>query len=197
MSRKSVSNRQSRKTNTNDKSDQVLPRTPRKRKRPSSDRGLPQEGELSKLATEYLNRQGKHWPKLVEAGLLPEASAKVVAEMVADFKARHRTGEVMPEAVAELAAFVKYLGGSYNRYSCDNSKPVSIIDQLSKNLDKAATEGRFIPWAYVFADYSVSGLTAARQGYSSYKRVLKDPRHTIETTYITKSWRKRYRSSIS
>ena len=36
----------------------------------------------------------------------------------------------------------------------------------------------------MFCEYSVSGLDAARQGYTSYKAVLFDPKHRIETTYI-------------
>jgi hypothetical protein len=52
----------------------------------------------------------------------------------------------------------------YMRYSCDNSSPVSIIDQMVNCLDKARQEDRFIPWAYVFCDYSVSGLDASRRG---------------------------------
>ncbi len=51
-------------------------------------------------------------------------------------------------------------------------------------LKKAKSERRFIPWQYLFADYSVTGLNASRQGYSSYKAVLKDKDHIIETTYI-------------
>ncbi len=41
-----------------------------------------------------------------------------------------------------------------------------------------------MPWSYVFADYSVTGLDSTRQGYSSYKRVLAHKDHRIETTYI-------------
>ena len=55
---------------------------------------------------------------------------------------------------------------------------------MTKALDKARDEDRFVPWAYVFCDYSVSGLDASRMGYSSYKAVLRDPDHLIDTTYI-------------
>ena len=51
-------------------------------------------------------------------------------------------------------------------------------------LAKARQEDRFVPWEYIFCDYSVTGLDASRQGYSSYKAVLTDPDHLIETTYI-------------
>ncbi len=52
--------------------DRILPRPPRKQRRPPADRGLPADNELATLATEYLTRQRKHWPDLAAAGLLPE-----------------------------------------------------------------------------------------------------------------------------
>jgi site-specific DNA recombinase len=162
----------------------VLPRPPHMRRRPTEDRGLPGDEEIAKLATEYQNRQRNLWAQLVEAGLFSEPTPAVIAGMVEDFKHRHRTGDVSIDTVAPFASVVKDLGGSYSRYSCDNSKPNSIIDQTNKNLDKAAEEGRFIPWSYVFADFSVTGLSTSRVGYTSYKKVLKDPAHKIETTYI-------------
>jgi site-specific DNA recombinase len=139
---------------------------------------------LAKLATEYLRFQRQHWPELIQAGLLPDVSDGVITTMVEDFKHRHRAGQVDP---GPLQAYVKLrvkLGGSYNRYSCDNSSPASIIDQMIHGLDKARGEDRFVPWAYVFADYSVSGLDCSRQGYTSYKSVLGDDKHWIETTYV-------------
>src|SRR5207237_1036174 len=57
-------------------------------------------------------------------------------------------------------------------------------DQMVHVLDKARQEDRFVPWFYVFCDYSVSGLDSSRQGYTSYKKVLNDDRHLIETTYV-------------
>jgi hypothetical protein len=164
--------------------DQPLPRPKRQRRRAKADRGLPPDQELARLATEYLRVQHKHWPKLVKAGLLADIKDDVVAEMVEDFKHRHRSGQL---DLARLRAFQEHcakLAGNYNRYSCDNSSPKSIIDQMVNGLDKARQEGRFVPWQYVFADYSVSGLNPSRQGYSSYKALLDDRNHLIETTYI-------------
>jgi hypothetical protein len=139
---------------------------------------------LAKLATAYLERQRKHWPKLVEAGLLPAATDKLVRQMVEDFKDRHRTGKVDPNEVRPFLKSCPKLAGNYNRYSCDNSSPTSITDQLITVLDKAHADGRFILWLYVFCDYSVTGLDPARQGYSSYKSILNDEQHFIETTYV-------------
>jgi DNA invertase Pin-like site-specific DNA recombinase len=55
---------------------------------------------------------------------------------------------------------------------------------MVNSLNKAQSENRFVPWAYVFCDYSVSGVDASRQGYTSYKDVLSDPKQLIETTYV-------------
>jgi hypothetical protein len=164
--------------------DQPLPRPKRQRRRAKADRGLPPDKELQQLATEYLRVQRKHWPNMVNAGLLPAISDDVVTTMVEDFKHRHRTGQVDPAPLRGFLKFCAKLAGDYNRYSCDNSSPTSIIDQMVNGLNKARHEDRFVPWQYVFADYSVSGLNPSRQGYSSYKAMLQDGDHLIETTYV-------------
>jgi DNA invertase Pin-like site-specific DNA recombinase len=168
--------------------DGPLPRPARQRRRAKADRGLPPDHELARLATEYLGRQRKHWPDLVKAGLLPDGP-DAIAAMVEDFKSRHRTGEADPTPLEALRKLPLKLAGSYNRYSCDNSSPTSIVDQMVHALDKARQEGRFVPWAYLFADYSVSGLHPSRQGYAVYKKLMQDKEHYIETTYVDDSTR--------
>jgi DNA invertase Pin-like site-specific DNA recombinase len=164
--------------------DGPIPRRKRQRRRDRVDRGLPPDKDLRDLASEYLTVQTKHWPKLVQAGLLPTIDDAVIDAMVEDFKLRHRTGQVDPEPLRRLLKYCLKLAGDYSRYSCDNSNPKSIIDQMVKALEKARQEDRFVPWQYVFADYSVSGLNTSRQGYASYKAVLQEKNHYIETTYI-------------
>jgi hypothetical protein len=162
-----------------------LPRPARHPRKSKADRGLPpDEEELATLATAYLERQRKLWPKLVDAGLLPEPSPAVVRHMVEDFKHRHRAGDVDVAGVLPFAKFCRKLAGSYSRYSCDNSSPTSVLDQMVNCLKKAHEEERFIPWQHVFADFSLSGLDSSRQGYVSYKQLLADPNQLIETTYI-------------
>jgi len=164
--------------------DSPLPRSIRKPRRDKADRGLPPDKELADLATEYLRVQTKLWPKLVEARLVPTIDEAVIGQMVADFKDRHRGGELDAEALRPFLKYADKLAGDYSRYSCDNSNPKSIIDQLVNALEKARQESRFIPWQYVYADYSVSGLNPSRQGYSAYKAVLQAKNQLIETTYI-------------
>jgi hypothetical protein len=164
--------------------DPPLARSKRKPRRAKSDRGLPPDEELTALARVYLECQHKHWPELVGTAVLPRLTDAVIAAMVVDFKNRHRTGNVDKGDLARLKECAEKIGGDYGRYSCDNSSPLSIQDQLINALSKARAEGRFVPWCYVFADYSVTGLDSCRQGYSSYKRVLADENQVIETTYI-------------
>ena len=161
-----------------------LPRPKRRRKRSKADRGLPDDTELARLAAAYLEKQRKHWPKLVEEGLLPVPSPEVIHHMVDDFKERHRGTAASPDSLQQLKMRCAKQAGAYLRFSCDNSNPTSILDQMTKALDKARDEERFIPWEYVYADFSVTGLDASRQGYSSYKQVLQDKSHWIETTFI-------------
>ena len=71
-----------------------LPRPRRRRNRPQEDRGLPSDEELARLAKVYLERQRNHWPRLADAGVFPEPTDTVLAEMVEDFKRRHRSGKV-------------------------------------------------------------------------------------------------------
>lgn len=161
-----------------------LPRSQRQPRRQKADRGLPTDEELVKLAKVFLERQRKLWPKLATLALFPEPTPEVLTQMVADFKQRHRSGKVDADALSPFTKLAVKLAGSYNRYSCENSSPTSVLDQLVNSLNKAQAEERLIPWQYVFADYSVTGLDASRQGYASYKSVLEDPEQWIETTYI-------------
>ena len=105
---------------------------------------------------------------------------------------RSKADRGLPED-AELAR----LATAYLRFSCDNSNPTSILDQMTKALDKAKDEERFIPWEYVYSDLSVTRLDASRQGYSSYKQVLQDKNHWIETTSIDDSSGCQFRNSKS
>lgn len=166
------------------KPNEILPRSPHRRRKTHADRGLPADEELMQLAQIYLEQQRKNWPAIAKAGLLPAPAAPVLQIMVEDYKARHRASIIDPHATDTFLSHTKKFGGNYNRYSCDNSDPKSIADQMAKALARAAEDGRFIPWCYVFCDYSVSGLDASRQGYASYKKVLGNPRQNIDTTYI-------------
>jgi DNA invertase Pin-like site-specific DNA recombinase len=164
--------------------DAPLPRAKRTRRRAKEDKGLPPDNDLKELAREYLTFQRDKWPDLVEAGLIPELTDVTIRSMVNDYKHRHRTGEIDFQQIEPYVARNCHLAGFYGRYSCNNSQSSSNLDQLANSLRKAHGEDHFIPWAFVFCDYSVSGLDSARRGYSSYKKVLKSEESKLETTYI-------------
>lgn len=123
----------------------ICPRPPRRRRRAAEDRGLPPDDEIARFAQAYLEFQRKHWPEIVAAGLLPEVTPASIEAMVDDFKKRHRTGIADVNAVKHFVKYCQELGGDYSRYSCDNSSPMSIVDQASNALKKARSENRFIP----------------------------------------------------
>ncbi len=120
----------------------------------------------------------------MSAGVLPLATDDVIRSMVENFKQRHRGAKVSVDRLPKLRECVKHLAAGYFRYSCENSNPTSIEDQMLKCLAKAASDERYIPWEYVFADYSVTGLDASRQGYTSLKTALADAEQPIETLYV-------------
>jgi DNA invertase Pin-like site-specific DNA recombinase len=161
-----------------------LPRAKRRKHRPKSDRGLPPDQELAALATQYLSLQRKLWPDLAKAGLIPEPTTDNVAQMVDDFKVRHRVGEVDAAKWHPFRKRVRQLGGNYNRFSCDGSQPTSILDQMVSCLEYARKQMVFVPWQFIFADYSVTGRDPSRQGYTSFKRVVKEESNPIATTFI-------------
>ena len=97
--------------------DRPLPRPTRQRRRAKADRGLPPGAELVRLAAEYLRVQRRHWPGLVHAGLLPEATDAALAGMVEDLKHRHRTGQIDPQQIRPFLKFCSKLGGSGRRRS--------------------------------------------------------------------------------
>jgi DNA invertase Pin-like site-specific DNA recombinase len=164
--------------------EQRLPRAKKERRRNKSERGLAPDRELRQLAADFLTTQRRLWPGLADTALIPPSSDEVIVCLVEDFKARHRQGTIEPLPKSDESKHPQRLGGFYGRYSCDNSNPKSIADQRVKVLEQAKKCDRFVPWAYVFADCSSSGLSPARQGYTSYKAVLQDPKHRIDTTFI-------------
>jgi hypothetical protein len=50
--------------------------------------------QLRKVTTAYVERQHRHWPELVEEGLLPGRTEELIRQMVEEFKERHRTTRI-------------------------------------------------------------------------------------------------------
>ena len=162
----------------------LLPRPVRKRRRASEERGLPPDQQLIDLAKSYLEQQSQHWPELAEAGILKPPTDATLKEMVRDYKQRHGSDNLPTDAAGPLADRNQPLAGGYCRYSCDNSQPTSIVDQLTNILRVAKEHGRFIPWQFLLADYAVSGLDAKRHGYSAYKTLFRQTDCQLAAVYI-------------
>ncbi len=150
-----------------------LPRprkSPGRKRRPG--RGLPSDEALRDLASTYLQSQRSLWPELASDGRLPCPDAGVISAMAEQFRDRFLSGVVEPFASPVGKAAWVGLACSYLRYSCDNSNPRSLDQQLRLQLERARRDGRFIPWAWVFADAAVTGTTADRRGYEMAKLAL-------------------------
>jgi site-specific DNA recombinase len=137
------------------------------------ERGLPTDPDLQKLATVYLTQQHAHWPQLPPS-VLPTLTPASIEQLVDDFKRRH-IGERKVSNLRKLSGMPAALAASYLRYSCDNSNPRSLDDQLTKTLNKAHQGKAFVPWDLVYADASITGIDPSRQGYCSLKDALADP----------------------
>ncbi|HEX3658537.1 MAG TPA: recombinase family protein [Pirellulales bacterium] len=162
----------------------LVARYKRRRKRRNQDRGLAADSDLRQLARAYLDTQRRLWTDFADQGLLPAPDDATLDSMVGDFKSRHWTGHVDPYTVDAFKQRGVTLAGIYARYSSENSQATSIEDQMVNALNYAHDNKLFVPWVYVFADYSVSGLDASRRGYSMYKQLLKSDKHSIGTTLI-------------
>ena len=125
------------------------------------------------------------YPDLVKQGVIP-ANADTTAEQLAiDFARRFTNGEMT--AFDHVLNERRYdaVAATYLRYSDSNSQPTSLDDQLAGAMRKAASEKRFIPWKYCFADASVTGRTHLRRGYRLAKEALEQFKHTqLDTLYF-------------
>jgi len=157
--------------------------TPRQRKKRT--KGLPEIENLRVLARTWLEQAHKLYPDLVKVGVVPEITDANTQQLVDAFINRFVGGEPTPfEIQLDAEAYVA-VAAVYCRYSDDNSNATSLDDQLSQAMQKAASEKRFIPWEYCFADASVTGRTQLRRGYVLAKEALHRFRESaLDTLYI-------------
>lgn len=134
--------------------------------RKPQDRGLPSHADLVKLAKAFLDHQHSHWEELASQGHLPPNTPEHTEQMATDYTARFRSGHIQhPEFGSKGLYSWRAVAACYLRYSCENSNPRSLDDQLAHVLKAARAAGHFIPWDYVLADSSISGTIAVRKGY--------------------------------
>lgn len=156
---------------------------PRQKRRPANERGFPSPAALRDLAKTYLECQARLWPELVGTSLLPAMTDEVIRQFAKEFRDRFLTRSIALRAPSGSGR-VRHFAASYVRYSCDNSNPRSLDQQLKLQLERAAVDERFIPWCYVFGDAAVSGTTSSRRGYEMAKELVTAPDQAIDTLDI-------------
>ncbi len=158
---------------------------PKRRGRPrKNDRGLPAAEPRRELARTYLEVQSKQWPEYVASGLIPESSEAVRQQMADSLERRFMTGCIEAPDWGAAGPPEVELGGGYVRYSCDNSNPRSLDQQLKNVLERAGRDRVFIPWNYVTADAAVSGTIAARRGYQLSKGLIESKTSKCQRLYL-------------
>lgn len=148
------------------------------------DKGLPDEKALLDLARTYLEIQHRLWPALVACKLLPALGEAEIEELAAAFRERFLKGKIerfQPEI--DSPPWLE-IGAAYVRYSCDNSNPRSLDQQLRNALERAAQDKVFIPWEHVFGDAAVTGTIATRRGYLMTTALISDPQAMLRRVYI-------------
>ncbi len=147
-------------------------------RRVREDRGLPDEGARIELAQTYLDLQRQLWPELFNQRASVAVKAKESVRLAREFAARFLAGgrEIATPALPWNPSLE--LGAAYLRYSCDNSNPRSLDQQLRNVLERARRDNVFVPWEYVFADAAVTGTIAMRRGYVMAKTALTSSRIT-------------------
>lgn len=146
------------------------------------DRGLPDEKSRKDLARTYLEVQNKLWPELSGTGILPPVS-ELAIEQYADSMRDNFVNGVIGVFIKPLF-LVLAIAAAYVRYSCDNSNPRSLAQQLLNILEGAKRFGYFIPWQFVFADAAISGTTSDRRGYQLSKELIRHPTAPFECLLV-------------
>ena len=142
------------------------------RSRRSPGTGLPTQKDLIGLAKKWLEDQRKHWPDHHDPRLRDQRDDDTVAaEMASQFGEGYLRGAGLSFSPAKKSGAIPR-GATYLRFSCDNSNPRSLAQQLGNVLTRAQREGVFIPWEAVFADAAVSGTIASRRGYQMAKKAI-------------------------
>ena len=142
-------------------------------RQPPDRKGLPSPAAFHELAKTYLEIQTRLWPDLVTQGVLPNPNEPGVVERLAtEFEQRFVNSSTDFDGLQSSSSDCTEEGAAYLRYSCDNSNPRSLDQQLRNILERAKRDNVFVPWCNVFADAAVTGTIAARRGYQSTKAAM-------------------------
>ena len=148
------------------------------------DKGLPDAKSRRDLARTYLEIQARCWSQLLESGVLPSADEEHIDLFAEEFQKKFLSGEVEAFRTDLESPPWQEIGEVYLRYSCDNSKPRSLDQQLRNALEGAARDKVFVPWSYVMADAAVTGTVSLRRGYQMTKSLIEADAAAIQRLYI-------------
>ncbi len=119
-------------------------RGPKRRgRRRKIDRGLPDESSRRDLARTYLEHQTRLWPEWVASGLLPAILDAVIQPLADGLGRRFLEGVIEAPDWGAAGQPSVPLGAAYLRFSCDNSNPRSLDQQLKNVLERAARDRVF------------------------------------------------------
>lgn len=154
----------------------------RRGKLKKNDRGLPDEEARNDLARIYLELQNQLWPELSGTGLLSPVTDEAVRSHADSLRESFVSGVI--KVISIPVGLILAIAAAYVRYSCDNSNPRSLAQQLRNILEGAKRMGYFIPWEYVFADAAISGTTSDRRGYQMCKELLRQPGIMVKSLLV-------------
>lgn len=140
--------------------------------------GMPDIDAVREMAKTWLECQSIRWPSQVEAMSRGGTREEAIDAMAESF--RNQYGGVGPRPTAPAGAKT---GLAYIRYSCDNSNPRSLAQQLTNVLQAANSRDHFIPWSMVFADANISGTTNRRPGYLASIEAVSSPGHGVDAYF--------------
>jgi hypothetical protein len=105
-------------------------------------RGLPEQGDLFKLAAVYLELQIQLWPQVLEARVVPEPSTNAIISLARDFAVKFIQRRVEPFNFPSIPQLWDCLGTSYIRYSSGQQNPRSLDDQLVISASRVGNDSR-------------------------------------------------------
>ncbi|HWL07797.1 MAG TPA: recombinase family protein [Planctomicrobium sp.] len=146
---------------------------------------MPDDEALRDLAQIYLDLQSRFWQQYCPSLSNESKRQDQIERMIQSFKTSFLDQDAWDwEANLQNYSHVPRLGKAYVRYSCDNSNPRSLAQQLRNILERAQQDKVFIPWEFVLADAAVTGTIAARRGYQMIKTLIAGAGKELTHFYI-------------
>ena len=149
----------------------------------STVRGLPDSQARVELAETYLAIQHELWPEMAGTSEVPgktDESYQLLAEQLRTSYNHDPAPRLEPP---DLGAGGIKVGACYLRYSDDNSNTRSLDQQLRNVLNRAKTDGVFVPWSMVLCDAGIPGTTPNRVGFRRLEQLVEES-EVVGTVYV-------------